>query len=56
VGESAEALPGSKIRALVALVGVGGTLTLLAAFLLDRRKRRQEAGTATDERDDATAA
>jgi hypothetical protein len=55
VGESAEALPGSKVRALVALVGVGGTLIMLAAFLVDRRKRRKEAGPVTDERADAVA-
>lgn len=46
VEEVPEPLPGSKIRALAGLVGVGGTLTLLAAFLLDRRRARSSSGSA----------
>jgi hypothetical protein len=36
VGKAAEALPGSKIRALAAVVGVGATLTLIFTFTFDR--------------------
>lgn len=37
----AEALPGSKIRALAAIGGVGGVLTLLIAFIRDRGRTRK---------------
>lgn len=37
---SAEAVPGSKIRALAVLAGVGGVVTILVAMLRDRRRRR----------------
>lgn len=47
VSTTPEALSGSKVRALAGAGGVGGTLTLAAAFLVDRRKRRSAA---TEER------
>ena len=55
VGSVAEALPGSKIRALAVVGGVGVTLILLIAFLRDRRVRRK-AGADKDEQADAPAA
>ncbi|MBK5215949.1 MAG: hypothetical protein JJE02_00070 [Propionibacteriales bacterium] len=36
VSRSAHALPGSKIRALAAVVGLGATLTLVFTFIFDR--------------------
>lgn len=56
VGSSAEALPGSKIRALAGVLGAGVTLTLLAAFLIDRRKNRRKYRVAKAEPADADAA
>ena len=55
VGSVAEALPGSKIRALAVVGGLGVTITLLVAFLRDRRVRRK-AEAAPDEHVDASAA
>ncbi len=39
VGEHAEVLPGSKLRALVAVFALGVILTVLLAFLVDRLAR-----------------
>lgn len=48
VGSTAEALPGSKIRALAVVGGVGMTVILLVAFARDRRRRRRRAETEED--------
>jgi hypothetical protein len=38
---AADVLPGSKIRALAGIGGLGGVLTLMIAFALDRRRPRR---------------
>jgi hypothetical protein len=45
VGKEAEPLPGSKIRAVGAVVGAGMLLTLLAAFVVDRLLTRRRSRT-----------
>jgi hypothetical protein len=45
VGKGAEPLPGSKIRAVGAVVGAGMLLTLLAAFVVDRLLSRRRTRT-----------
>lgn len=46
VGQIAEALPGAKVRALAVLGAMLGTLTLVVAFLRDRRRGRTVLSTA----------
>lgn len=43
VNQTAEAVPGAKIKALVVVVAVGGLVTLLLAFALDRPLSRRAA-------------
>lgn len=58
VSQQAQALPGSKIRALAGITGLGVTLTLLFTFLFDRFRLAHEAKAAAqqepDEVDDPT--